>query len=344
MSDFSPLQQAADTNAPAAQPTAGQLLRQYREAAGVHLPALEGVLKVPVFKLQALEADQYDAFPDAAFLRALASSMCRALQVDAAPVLALLPHNHLAPLTAGEGINASFKDRHERASQAALGHSPKNRIIGIAVALLLLAALVVVLLPSSVLERIGQLTGRGGTDAAQAVTPAQPADMPAAPAEPPAEDRLPEESGPEEPAAALTSAQSDGQPPETAAQATLPALDAVPVAAQTPTLQTVPDAAQAVSTSPDAVMDTAQNGAIDSVPAGALVLRTRASSWVQVRDASGAVVLERIMGAGDSAQVPGDAPWKVIVGRADATEVLVRGKPLDLAALARDNVARFEVN
>jgi len=39
-----------------------------------------------------------------------------------------------------------------------------------------------------------------------------------------------------------------------------------------------------------------------------------------------------------------DAGGKVVViGRADATEVFVRGKPFDLAAVSRDNVARFEV-
>ena len=69
--------------------SAGTWLRQVRESAGLHIDVLAGALKVPVAKLQALEADDYAAFPDAVFMRALASSMCRALKVDAAPVLAL---------------------------------------------------------------------------------------------------------------------------------------------------------------------------------------------------------------------------------------------------------------
>ena len=32
-----------------------------------------------------------------------------------------------------------------------------------------------------------------------------------------------------------------------------------------------------------------------------------------------------------------------VVGRADTTQVEVRGKPLNLLPLSRDNVARFEV-
>ena len=74
-----------------------------------------------------------------------------------------------------------------------------------------------------------------------------------------------------------------------------------------------------------------------------LVLRASAPSWVQVRS-GGALVLQKTLVAGESVAVPGAAPWSVVIGRADATEVIVRGVPLDLAARTRDNVARFEVN
>ena len=72
--------------------TAGQMLRQARQAKGVHLAVLAVTLKVPVRQLEALEADQYDAFKGGpTFLRAITSAMCRHLGTDAAPVLALLP-------------------------------------------------------------------------------------------------------------------------------------------------------------------------------------------------------------------------------------------------------------
>jgi cytoskeleton protein RodZ len=74
-----------------------------------------------------------------------------------------------------------------------------------------------------------------------------------------------------------------------------------------------------------------------------LVLRARSQSWVQVRDASGAVVLQRNLAAEESVSVNAPTPLAVVVGRADATEVLVRGKPFDLAGVSRENVARFEV-
>ena len=55
---------------------------------GLHVATLAAALKVPVHKLEALEADDIDALPDAVFARALAASVCRSLKIDPAPVLA----------------------------------------------------------------------------------------------------------------------------------------------------------------------------------------------------------------------------------------------------------------
>ena len=91
--------------------TAGSLLREARQAAGMHIAALAVALKVPVSKLEALEADNYAALPDTVFVRALASSVCRTLKVDPAPVLERLPQ---APTTglarAGGSLNQPFRE------------------------------------------------------------------------------------------------------------------------------------------------------------------------------------------------------------------------------------------
>ncbi len=72
-------------------PSAGAMLRKAREDAGMHLGMLSVALKVPVRNLMALEADQHALLSGPVFVRALANSVCRQLQIDAAPVLALLP-------------------------------------------------------------------------------------------------------------------------------------------------------------------------------------------------------------------------------------------------------------
>ena len=54
--------------APSSTPvTAGRLLREAREAAGLHIASLAVSLKVPVRKLELLEADRFDELPDAVF-------------------------------------------------------------------------------------------------------------------------------------------------------------------------------------------------------------------------------------------------------------------------------------
>ena len=76
---------------------------------------------------------------------------------------------------------------------------------------------------------------------------------------------------------------------------------------------------------------------------GMLVFKARGSSWVEVVDANGVVQVRKTMTDGEVVGASGVMPLSVVVGRADTTEVQVRGKPFDLTRIAKDNVARFEV-
>ena len=69
----------------------------------------------------------------------------------------------------------------------------------------------------------------------------------------------------------------------------------------------------------------------------------RGESWIKVTDATGAVTLQRILSVGETVSATGVLPLTVVVGRADLTEVTVRGRPFDTARWSKDNVARFEV-
>lgn len=108
-----PSAELASTQPAGQNQTAGQLIRAARVAKGLHTALLSVTLKVPVRQLEALEADQYDAFQGPVFVRALASSVCRQLQLDPSPVLALLPPSadrlpshrpSLEPLTYGKPV------------------------------------------------------------------------------------------------------------------------------------------------------------------------------------------------------------------------------------------------
>ena len=81
----------------------------------------------------------------------------------------------------------------------------------------------------------------------------------------------------------------------------------------------------------------------DNKITGVLAFKARSESWIQVRDAAGALVLQRNLAPNELVSVSGVLPLAVVIGRADATEVFVRGKPYDIGPVSRENVARFEV-
>jgi len=291
--------------------TAGQLLRQAREAAGLHVAALAGALKVPVHKLEALEADDYAAFSDHVFMRGVASSICRTLGLDPQPVLDKLPRSTHKGFDAQRvHLNAPIKARAGRNAGMTAGGGVSRKAIG-AVIVLLAAAAAVYFLPSGMFDRDSAGDGTP-TTVSQPVQAVPAAPVPAAPAFDAPAAALPAAPLSDTPAAAALPV----TPVDAPASAPLPAAAGVPAAAETPALP-------------------------GQAP---LAFSATATSWVQVKDARGAVVLSKTLNAGESAQISAQLPVQVVVGRVDATTLQVRGQAFDLAAAAQGrNVARFEV-
>jgi type IV pilus assembly protein PilF len=135
--------------------TAGDLLREAREAHGLHIEMVAAALKVPPQKLMALEADDIDSLPDPVFARALASSVCRALRID--PAFPCSPSCRTPARTAGGG-RPHAQDQH-RFRHAALERRPLQRLPSRAlltvVVLLLIGAGALFWLPQSVFDQIG---------------------------------------------------------------------------------------------------------------------------------------------------------------------------------------------
>lgn len=89
----------------------------------------------------------------------------------------------------------------------------------------------------------------------------------------------------------------------------------------------------------------ASTPAANMVTASSSVLRIRgkADCWLEVRDAQGKLLINRLVSAGDDVAVDVLAPYSVVLGRAHAVEVTRNGQPLDLAPFTQSNTARFEV-
>lgn len=312
--------------------TAGTLLRQAREAAGLSLAGLAAALKVPAPKLEALEADDYAAFQDHVFMRALAQSVCRTLRMDSASVLALLPRTQLKSLADDRGsINATFKERSFKATGTSLGRENGSRKVAIIVLLLLAAAAAVYFLPKH--EGDAEEPQAGASDAAALVQPAGTVSEPVAAQEPVAPAATTPADVPAASAPASAPASASASAPATSA----PAAAAVPAPAST----TTPAAPAADAPAEGAAATSAAT--TGQTPGGVLVMKANAQSWVQVKDSSGRVVLQKTLAAGESIGAEGALPLSVIVGNASGTEVRVRGELLEVAKTTRDNVARFEV-
>ena len=267
--------------------TAGGLLRLARERQGLHIAALAASIKVAPRKLDALEHDRYEELSGTIFTRALAQSVCRALRIDANPVMALLPQPEAIELDPVRGtLNTPFRDKPSRDEPGLLAMAQRSLVwAGVA---LLLAAVATYFLPLSFFK-----------------STASSAPMATAP---------------------LTA--------QTRAEQPL----AVPVA------NPVGDAP---SVSPVAVLAAPSSsvaGIMVPSTASQLQLTTTESSWVEVRDGKGNVLLSRIVMPSESVALDGALPLRLVIGNAGVTQVQFRGKAVDVAANTRDNVARLELN
>jgi len=317
VSEAAPLQ-----NEPALAQTAGAWLRQQRQQRGLHIVALAAMLKVPQGKLEALEADRLDELPDATFTRALATAMCRALKVDAAPVMALLPRSTEPELNVSRGLNKPYRERDSRTEGLSLEFVKRPVVWG--AGLLLAAAAVVYVLPADVFERNQKADVDTSSTTPVDANPAPLVEAPLAPT--PASEAVLNLAG-NLPVAAL-SASAPTQAP--GAVTTHLANTGAPMVATNP--------ATAVQT-PAALPPAAPIAG--AVP---LLVKVNAESWVEVVDARGQTLLSKLLRPGDVQSLSGLPPLKVRVGNVAGTELILRGSSVDLASQSRDNVARLELN
>jgi len=298
--------------------TAGSMIRDARQAQGIDLASLAAMLKIPLRRLEALEADQHDELQGPTFERALAQAACRVLKIDPKPVLALLPQHARNTLEGvSEGINAPFRDGQ---GGGGIELPAIVRPVGIVVIVLILAAIALFVVPDGWLARVTRPFMNG----------------------------LSAGSAPAEPGAASAATGITTSPVQLpVASAALPA-PAASSAGSAPPVSAVPAASSAAVAAAPAPASAAQG--VDEVlahvaPAPNIPLQVvaTADSWVEVIDAHGRTLLSRTVVAGESVGLDGAMPMRVKVGNASGTHLKLRGDNVDLTPWTRDNVARLEV-
>lgn len=286
--------------------SAGALLRAAREKQGLHIAALATMLKVPPRKLEALEADRYDEFPGATFVRALAQAACRTLKIDPGPVLDRLPEQDSGNLSQLEGgLNTPFRERGARreSSDAPL---VSRAVMGLVV-VLLLGALGFLWWPAH-----WRLPTLGSSASAPESTGTSTTSVPLPATTVPAPEPM------------FASAPAPVAVPEVSMPASAPASQ--------------PEVASPVPAAP-------LPAPVASAPVSRTVLQlnARAASWIEVVDGRSQVLLARTLAPGEAVGLDGVLPLRVKIGNVAGTDLSFQGKPVDLTAVARDNVAKLEL-
>ncbi len=296
---------AAGAEAAAAPPTAGAILAQAREAAGLSVQDVALQLRLAPRQVTAIERDDFASLPGRTFVRGFVRNYARLLKLDVDAILAALP-----------GDGAAALDRPSLAATTrAIGELPSERAARPGVAKWAIPLVLIAIVAIAALYEFS----RPPSPAPVATTPAAAP----APAPPPAA-----EPSPSSPPAPQADAQPGGPPPASLAGTTTTSLPN-PVAAGA----TAASSASAPAASP------AAQGAPNQ-----LSVRFHGTSWIEVRDRSGNIVLSMTGNDGTSREIAIASPGEITVGNVAAVEASWRGRRLDLATQSKQNVARVRLD
>ena len=314
-------------------PSPGAQLREARELRGGSVGEVAFALKLSARQVVALESDDFAALPGMPFVRGFLRNYARYLALDPAPLLDAVQRLagesavDLSPIKNAEGELPSGRGQR-------LGSAPVGWIV-VLLSLLVLAGWYFDWFRAEP-QRIESTLDAPLMDG----VPAEPIDgVPIQSAERVSGDEMAQARVIED---AATVAASAAGATSSAATEPLPQ-DTLPAAreASAPALEPVVQAAPTVNDLPVAA-------AAEEVrsPVGAerqLAFRFGAESWIEVRDASGAIIYSGVNRAGSTRMVQGRPPFALVIGNAANVSLEFEGKPVELAAHTKVSVARLTV-
>lgn len=280
--------------------TAGARLKAAREAAGLSVDAVAQQLKLAPRQVKALEEDDWQRLPGRTFVRGFTRNYARFVQLDPDALLALMPALDTAPALERPALAASRRP---------MGEIPVDRVTKPSAARWLLPLLLVLL---AIVAAAAYYPLSQSQFHLPAILSSAAVSTPAAPAPPEAPVATP-------PAPAGTATSTLPNPISDAA---------------------APAAAPGEATPPAAAAATAPADASAPAPEAPLVLTFKGTSWAEVKDAKGRVVLQMTGGPGMMQTVSAVPPLELALGNATEVGVTFRGQLLDLSPYTRGGVAR----
>jgi cytoskeleton protein RodZ len=287
----------------------GQQLRAAREARGISMGEAAEKLKLSIRQVQEMETNDWSHLPRTVF-RGFVRNYARHLELEVEPLMEALDRVEMprgpelaVGTPSGDMPREGEGDRRDYARVAA----------GLIV--LALALLAVFFIPAE--------TWRSALDAIKSLV---------------SENKLlPKPSlAPEGVSGKAPETVSSAPAPVAAGVITMPAMLSMPVAAASETARLPP-----VVETPAAPPAAFAASATDSGE-GTLVFSFNDSSWVEVRDRGGQILLSQTSPPGSRREVAGQAPFSLVIGKASHVTLQYQGKPVDLMTQrSKDDVARL---
>lgn len=324
-------------NAPETSPTAeatiassvGSVLRTARETQGLTVADIAERIKFSVKQVEALESDNHSMLPQGTFLRGFVRSYARTLNVDAAPLLAMMApsneiHGDISEVQTGGLEFISMQD------------SSKKNLYLLAAALLVAMVLALfiwnqkdetiaekvllqdVKLPEG-LPASAVLSASSGVVAASAVVVADVKLVQEAPAQKVVESPKVSES------------LKVVVVPKVTPPATTPVV-AVKTKVVTPPVVVSPPLVVEKSTLP-----------LDQLKKRPIHIVFAQDSWMEIVDTNGEMLLSRMNVAGTEKWIGGNrrAPYQVAIGKVGAVKLFYKGREVDLSKYNQSGVVRL---
>ena len=305
---------SVDDNAEkAASRTLGQTLAAERERQGLSRSDAAQRLHMSAWQVEALETGDYGKLPKGTFLRGFVRNYAKVLGLGGEPILALLPEN--APRDRKPAIVVPTQNiRFDPIGDRLQNPYVKAGALAFVALALGFAALYWVFYVRPM--QTGTASHKGADAPVPALTPQpQPDVVASAPPAPEPATIAPQKLEPVKAGQLIKAEPRKIEPPKV----------------EPPRVE----APKAAPLKPEPL----KVGTDGSV----LKFRFKGSSWVEIRDKKGKLLLSKLNPAGTEAEVSGQPPFEVIVGNAPQVQVFYNDHEFDLEPHTKVAVARFTV-
>jgi len=298
----------------------GRTLRETRQHLGLSVADVANQIKFAPRQIEALEADDFQHLPEAAFLRGFIRSYAKILQLDAHALLAALPQTKTA---SGElvpdSVGVPFPGAQSllRQNQVWLGAAGLLAVIATGFALwnfmspLKQSKVIQVETPIALPEEV-QIIPAPSVPGARETAP-------------PVTNKTKERSTVAMAQSAVPATKTQAAATETQIPATKPASKPV---APAPEKSAKPED-KSVIASPDQAEKSATQPGVSS-PITQLRLEFGEESWTEIKDRDGKILSSQVNPPGSELIVNGRAPFSMLIGHGLSVRLYRQGKPVDL--------------